>query len=244
MASRDFSKVGNTAFSHIYFRTFYGIPYAVEMYDLMGGKERIDQTYAPEANRAAIIPIMEARYKGGAAALEALIKENPQAWVLELAAGFSIHGAVLVEKYPGIQYFETDYSAEIIALKEDLLSYLTRSEMEQLSGNIISLLRRFGGAWVTPDPAFPKERRDRLLKEPGLQGKAEEMAGQRYDDHGFLNEQDADDFFTSQGFSIRKLPQPTDLNSFRALNLSAEIISRFKVDIRQHGKVWLLELAK
>jgi O-methyltransferase involved in polyketide biosynthesis len=290
---REFSKVSRTAFPHIYFRSFYGIPYADEMSELMNAKEKTEELHGKDTAHEETIPIMEARYKGGERALEDLIRQNPNAQVLELAAGFSLHGTTLAEKYPEIEYFESDYSPETIAAKRDviesqllkrklpnlhfvqgnaldeenikgvladadprrpllvynegLMSYLSDAEKEKLATIIKDLQRQFGGAWITPDPAMSAERRDRLatftksMSNKGFLKRAEEIAGQRYDDHGFKSEKGADEFFASQAFNIEKLPQPTDLHSFQSYGFEEEMIRQLSEDIREHGKVWILK---
>jgi O-methyltransferase involved in polyketide biosynthesis len=228
-------------------------------------------------------------------ALERLIQRYPNAQVLELAAGFSLHGTTLAEKYPKIEYFETDYSREIIEVKKDviesqllkrklpnlhfaqgnaldegsikcvladadpgrplliynegLMAYLSDAEKEKLATIIKDLQQRFnGGAWITPDPALSAERRNRLatfaksMSNKGFSKKAEEIAGQKYDDYGFKSENDADEFFASQGFQIERFPQPTDLHSFKNHSLDPEIARRLSEDIREYGKVWVLKI--
>ncbi len=130
---REFSKVSQTAFWHIYWRSFYGIPYADEMSRLMGAKEKTGGLRGEETAHEEMSPIMEARYKGGEMALERLIQRYPTAQVLELATGFSLHGTTLAEKYPEIEYFETDYSPEIIEVKKEVIeSQLLKKKLPNL----------------------------------------------------------------------------------------------------------------
>ncbi len=290
---REFSKVSRTAFPHIYFRSFYGIPYADEMSRLMDAKEKTKELHGKDTAHEETIPIMEARYKGGEMALEKLIQQYPNAQVLELAAGFSLHGATLAEKYPEIEYFESDYSPETIVAKKDviesqllkrklpnlrfaqgnaldeesiqsiladadthrpllvynegLMAYLSDAEKEKLAAIIKDLQRQFRGIWITPDPAMSAERRDRLatftksMSNKGFLKRAEEIAGQKYDDHGFKSEKGADEFFASQGLQIEKIPQPTNLHSFESYGFSPEMIQQLSEDIREYGKVWILK---
>lgn len=68
-------------------------------------------------------PIIEARYRGGEEAMEGFIKRNPDCTVLELAAGFGLHGIHLAQKYPKITYIETDLP-NILKLKEKIIKKL------------------------------------------------------------------------------------------------------------------------
>lgn len=99
----------------------------------MGAKEKTEALRGEEAAHEEMISIMEARYKGGEMALERLIQRYPHAQVLELAAGFSLHGTTLAEKYPEIEYFETDYSPEIIEVKKEVIeSQLLKRKLPNL----------------------------------------------------------------------------------------------------------------
>lgn len=64
--------------------------------------------------------MFEGRYKGGEEALEKFIKKNRNCTILELATGFSLHGADLARKYPKINYIETDLP-DIIKIKEEII---------------------------------------------------------------------------------------------------------------------------
>jgi len=290
-AIREFTKVSKTAMPHVFYRTFYGLPHAEEMAALMKAEQITVQLYgAYNKKQLEIVPIMEARYKSGLKAMETYIElHNRKVQILELAAGLSLHGTLLSEKYPDINYIETDYSSGIIESKkkiirqlikknlpnlrflkanaleeasfknflktlrsdlplivynEGLLNYFNGKEMRVLARNIKFLLSKFGGVWITPDPAMSAERRASLgtaapnfLK---LAKKAEAVAAQKYEDHGFKNEQEADKFFKSQGFSLKKFSQPTDLNSFKELRISSVAAKKIKENIKKYGKVWIL----
>lgn len=290
---REFAKVSKSAFPLVFHRSFYGIAYAREMAELMDAKTVAIKLHGPDLEvQYELVPVMEARYKGGQAVLEKFISQYPNAQVLELAAGFSLHGAFFAKKYPKIIYTETDYKKETVALKkkliqtlvkakpenlyfaqanalraeelkkilrhadprrpllvynEGLMSYLNEEEKRDLAQNVKRLLLRFGGAWITPDPALSAQRRARLrLFNRGFKNivkSAERVAGQKYDDHGFLSEHQADEFFLKSGFTLEKFAQPVNLNSFKACGLSRPLIQKITEDIKKYGKVWTLTLA-
>jgi len=126
--TREHKHISPTAFGHIYFRSFYKIPLAAKMLAAMQGKS--DNLAAYTENKA-IIPIMEARYKGGEEAIEAYIREHPNAQIMELAAGFSLHGATLAKKYPAIDYFETDLP-DIVAVKKEAIDVIIPIQLPNL----------------------------------------------------------------------------------------------------------------
>ncbi len=116
-------KISQTAFNHIIFRTFYRIPFAEEFEQIaekLGlGSAAIFKKDILRKNSV----IFEGRYKGGETALEKFIRENPACTILEIAAGFSLHGINLAKKFPGITYLETDLP-EMIKMKKRIVKAL------------------------------------------------------------------------------------------------------------------------
>ena len=113
------------------------------------------------------------------------------------------------------------------------------------ANKIKTYLGQFGGVWITPDPSLSAERRNRLgLFSTAFRDsakKVEQLAGQKYDDHGFVSERAADMFFESGGFVIEKLTQPTKLVT-ASIDSESENQQRIVEDIRQWGRVWVLSL--
>ena len=284
---RDFSQVSKTAITHIHYRSQYGIPYAKELAERLQ-EQGVMKDVSEEMIRKDLMMIMEARYKGGEAALAAYLDMYPNAQVLEVASGFSLHCAVLAGKYPGALFYDTDYSAEFIETKkeliaevmgklpenlyymalnaldlpdlsaagftpdrpviiynEGLMAYLDDAEKTLLASKVKDYLGQCGGVWITPDPALSTARRNGLAKfSPYFRNglvKAEQMAGQKYDEHGFVSEQAADDFFKSEGFTIEKRAQPKDLVTADIQSDDTDEKSVLE-DIAQNGKVWALFL--
>lgn len=286
---REFKKISPTAFNQAYLRTFYGIPHAREMAALINAEEERIKLYGAELHEnLEDVPRFEARYKGGASALDDFCGKNPQAVILELGAGFSLHGAALTEKYPAVAYLETDLP-EMIRLKENaigalidpsrgnlhfaaanaldaaavekalavaaghrplaiycegFIDYLSLDEKRKLAAIIKRLLRKYGGVFITPDPSVSVERRAaQALFMKGAQERTkrvESVVGQRYDDHAFQNESDADLFFENCGFTVKKFPQPIALHSFAACRITADVTEKIIKDIRTYGKVWVM----
>jgi O-methyltransferase involved in polyketide biosynthesis len=121
---REFKQISPTAFNQAYMRTFYGISHAKEIAVLVGAEKERVKLYGGELHKNFDdVPRFEARYKGGEAALEQFIEKHPDAQVLELGAGLSLHGLALVEKYPNVVYIETDL-LDMIDLKREVIKKL------------------------------------------------------------------------------------------------------------------------
>jgi len=273
-------------------RTFYGIPNAKEMATLIGAESARIKLYGEELHKNLDdVPRFEARYKGGEAALEKFIEKHPDAQVLELGAGFSLHGLTLAEKHPGLVYIETDLpdmmdlkrevvkkliavpptnlyfsianALDVEALREALrvatdnrpltiycegfIDYLSLKEKEALIATIKDFLTRYGGAWITPDPAVSVARRAyQVAFMTGARERTkrvETVVGQRYDDHAFQDENAADTFFVENGFTIEKIAQPTVLRSFKECGIESGMTEKIVEDIRLHGRVWTMSLS-
>lgn len=293
---RDHTKISPTAFNHIVWRTLYGIPYADEF--LEAARKYCPAEYVfnkdilnknKKRTNPNIAPMFEGRYKGGEKAIENFIRKNPNGTVLELAAGFSLHGARLAKKYPKIKYIETDLP-EIIKIKEKitkeigldfpnlvfkranaldaasvkkavslakpgvriavycegLLSYFDDQEKKKIAKITETLLGKYGGVWITPDPALDAEARKKLKKVwpeyKRLVKKAEAMAKQKYDDHGFKNEKDTDAFFSSCGFEVQKIAWPGKLKSWKTAGYEKKKETEIGNVLKKFGKVWILSL--
>jgi O-methyltransferase involved in polyketide biosynthesis len=292
----EFSRVGKTALPLIYYRSFSNIPYAKEMSDLLNAEQAAKEIHGDDLKEQLnAAPIMEARYKGGAIALERFIANYPDAQVLEIAAGFSLHGTFLSQKYPSVRYIETDADKNTVHIKEELihfllgdgdhsdpadlefktlnlvsdegvsaalelidpkrplviyceglLSYLNDKEKHALAGNIKKLLAKSSGVWITPDPAMSAERRNRLAGFNSgfniIKRTAETLTGQKYDDHGFGTEADADRFFEQENFALEKVSQPINLDAIKNCNIEKQLAKEIVEDVAQFGKVWILSI--
>lgn len=141
----------------------------------------------------------------------------------------------------------TTTNRQLIIYCEGFMGYLSLEEKQKLAEIVKGLITRYGGEWITPDPAgsiarfdyqaavFPdaKERMKRV----------EAVVGQKYGDHAFKNEEDADIFFKKNGFVIKKISQPINLHSLEEINLSQKITGKTIEDIRLYGKVWIMKIA-
>lgn len=141
-----------------------------------------------------------------------------------------------------------DPSEPVIIASVGLLSYLNSEERLMLAMNMRDILSEFGGVWITPDPAMHNQRRREMYGDARAQQKVEskiaEKTGRSYEENAFENEKAADEFFTEQGFAIKKFSQ---LDGYKLISpektgldeKSGELILE---NIRSYGKVWVLSL--
>jgi O-methyltransferase involved in polyketide biosynthesis len=136
--------------------------------------------------------------------------------------------------------------SKIVVYCEGLLSYFDDDEKRKIAKTIKGIVEKYGGVWITPDPALSVESREFLKKSwPAFRQtlkKAEKMAKQKYDNHGFQSIKDTDRFFRECEFSIRKYNWPTKLNFLKTSEYSEKKISEFKSVLKKYGKVWILSL--
>lgn len=117
---------------------------------------------------------------------------------------------------------------EVAVVNEGLLSYLPHDEISILASNILSILKEYGGVWITPDivfeSAFKKlsNQSDELRQQRRSVSK---MAGIQDEANYFKDEADARKFFEDRGFTIEKHSFSEifdELSSPRTLSLTAE----------------------
>ena len=285
---RDHKKISPTAFNHIIWRTFFGLPFADEFAKAAEKFGSGGHIFDKKLLRITA-PVIEGRYRGGEGAMEEFIRQNPGCTVLELAAGFGLHGIHLSKKYPKITYIETDLPAmsemkekivgklglklpglffrsanaldqaalkkalsaakkktELVIFCEGLLSYFDKKEKEKIAGIVKNLLEEHRGVWIATDPALNaasrKELNAALPEWKKIMKKAEKLAGQKYADHGFLSEKEADSFFKACGFRVRKRAWPLKLHSLSTGCIGSKAAGKIKNFLKRYGKAWILSL--
>jgi O-methyltransferase involved in polyketide biosynthesis len=95
-----------------------------------------------------------------------------------------------------------DESKPIVVVNEGLLRYLSLIEKNQYASNVMNLLRKFGGVWITSDISLPKVfyKEDDVMK---LRRKRiSEITGVNIADNLFKDEEDAKHFFNDLGFNV------------------------------------------
>ena len=93
----------------------------------------------------------------------------------------------------------------ITVIHEGLLQFLTMSERKQFAGNIRSLLKVFGGAWITSDVViresferfYPETEQASTLK------RVTELTGRSIAEDAFIDWEAANSFFKEEGFTSR-----------------------------------------
>lgn len=109
----------------LYRRSFTDIPYAKEIATAVIGNSHEFEEYKRKrnfddpGNKRMVVPLMEARYK----ALDAFILRSGIKQVVEIAAGWTQRGAIMVRD-PAINYIDTDQDAAELKEKERIFTQL------------------------------------------------------------------------------------------------------------------------
>jgi O-methyltransferase involved in polyketide biosynthesis len=93
------------------------------------------------------------------------------------------------------RYF--DLSKGIIIINEGLLRYLNFDEKKAVATNVATLLKKFGGVWITPDVTLSV-----FTRREGIVEKTESLTGVNVDQNAFESEEKAKAFFENLGFSV------------------------------------------
>ncbi len=131
-----------------------------------------------------------------------------------------------------------------------LMSYLTIDEKKVMARNIHDILEKFGGVWITPDPAMHNERRQGMYQDDShrqaVDGMIAHKTGTNYEEKAFVNEADTDQFFIDAGFHIEKVSQVSgyELVSPIKLGLDQGQKDRIQNNLGRYGKVWILSVDK
>lgn len=113
----------------------------------------------------------------------------------------------------------------IAVVNEGLLRYLTFPEKTIVAQNIHSLLKEYGGVWITPDITLRKilEIQDEVTM-PGKNDEIQKMTNKNFNQNRFENEEQAKEFFENLGFSVER-------HSW--LEIIDELVSPQKLDISE-----------
>jgi O-methyltransferase involved in polyketide biosynthesis len=120
----DVKRISFTGDSQAHFKTFYGLPYAQEIYDLTQDK-KVDYEEFSKNQKRIIIPVFEARFKSSMSTLESLVKGEEIFQIYEMASGLSSMGLIMTDRYPQLLYVETDLP-EMIRKKEGVVLKIQR----------------------------------------------------------------------------------------------------------------------
>jgi O-methyltransferase involved in polyketide biosynthesis len=142
-----------------------------------------------------------------------------------------------------------NHSKPLAVFNIGLMSYLTIDEKKIMAKNIHAILTKFGGVWITPDPAMHNERRQGMFQDDSHREKVDGMianrTGTNYQEKAFANEADTDQSFVNAGFHIEKVPQVSgyELMSPNKLGLDQAQKDRIQGNLDRYGKVWVLSVS-
>jgi O-methyltransferase involved in polyketide biosynthesis len=132
-------------------------------------------------------------------------------------------------------------------ITEGLLLYLNREEKERITKNLICLLKKSGGIWITTDISV-KKRFIALDKENDIGvglAKITQLTGRDFADIAFATEQEAVEFFATCGLKATITNQSSliGLNELKSLKLDLPASCRqILLPLLQTAKIWTLEL--
>ncbi len=103
-----------------------------------------------------------------------------------------------------------DPKEPLIIVHEGLFQYLSKSEKRIAAQNIYTVLKRFGGVWITPDFDTSAEAKQQLSFSKDIREMIEvigKATNRSMEDNRFKNETEVYSFLDDLGFSIKKKPQ-------------------------------------
>lgn len=140
-----------------------------------------------------------------------------------------------------------DSKKPIAVVHEGLYMYLSRPEKETLAKNIKEILRRFGGAWITPDFMVEAEAQQ-LMNQPRVRSIMDTMTtsiatltGRDIRQDQFKDQVELNTFFENLGYKLTTHPQidgSYELSSLKAFPMAE---NHLKV-LQQALRLWVLRL--
>lgn len=140
-----------------------------------------------------------------------------------------------------VHFFE---ERPIAVIHEGLFQYLSLEEKKVAATHIHSLLKRFGGVWMTPD-FNTKEDIDKRwnisdsMKE--LTASIRTVTQRDFRESAFEDDAHIHEFFGALGFKVQELPQideSFELTSIKQLNVSEEVLKSYANSL----KIWVLRV--
>lgn len=115
-------------------------------------------------------------------------------------------------------------------VNEGLLMYLNRSEKSIVAANILELLKRSGGAWITPDVSTKKFMERIFQANENLRKIASHISGvteRNIESNTFADDDDIQQFFNGAGFTIEEYQHSDtieDLSSIQSLGIDRDTV--------------------
>jgi O-methyltransferase involved in polyketide biosynthesis len=127
----------------------------------------------------------------------------------------------------------------ITVVHEGLLQFLTMSERRQFAGNIRSLLKVFGGAWITSDVVIREsfERFYPETKQASTLKRVTEVTGRSIAEDAFVDWEAATSFFKEEGFAVERFKQIDLVPEMRSRVFEPQVLERI-----EYEEVWVMRL--
>src|SRR5260370_902700 len=121
----------------------------------------------------------------------------------------------------------------ITVVHEGLFQFLTLSERKQFAGNIRSLLKVFGGAWITSDVVIREsfERFYPETKQTSTLKRVTEVTGRSIAEDAFIDWEAATSFFKEEGFAVERFKQIDFVPEMRRRVFKPQVHFRDEVDL-------------
>lgn len=97
-----------------------------------------------------------------------------------------------------------DPSKPVAVVNEGLLRYLSTTDKATYAKNVASVLKKFGGVWITSDISEPKVSFKGKEILTGRDKKITEVTGKDFAPNIFKDDDEAERFFKEQGFNVER----------------------------------------
>lgn len=156
-----------------------------------------------------------------------------------------VNALAMSELNHALRHFDPKKPVAIV--HEGLYMYLSRAEKELLANNIKEILRRFGGAWITPD-FMVKADVQQLMNHPRVRSIMDSMTtsiatltGRDLNEDQFKDQAELNTFFENLGYKLTTHPQidgSYDLSSLKNFSMAENHLETLKQSLR----LWTLSL--
>ncbi len=131
----------------------------------------------------------------------------------------------------------------IMVLNEGLLPYLDHEEKNKVAQNILRLLKKRGGVWITPDVSSNDRIKELAQLDPKIGQVIQTISGRTGRDlqnNSFGSMEEAERFFTNIGFKLTKFNQRDLVPKISSLD-KVEVDKKKLDAMTEHGSVWVME---
>jgi len=127
----------------------------------------------------------------------------------------------------------------ITVVHEGLFQFLTPSERKQIAENVRSLLKLFGGAWITSDVVIREsfERFYPETKQTSTLKRVTEVTGRNIADDAFSDWEAANSFFKEAGFAVERFKQINFVPEIRSRVFDPQVLERI-----EYEEIWVMRL--